>query len=422
MKKGVSFIMSIMLGVTCLGGMTACGDKGNGNKPNTEEKPDYTAYEKYDVTELDVQKFVSPIWDGIVSYGEAAFVMEDKNKVVQPISLLYPVKNVVSVRSADLQTKYVEGQDFEITADGKLKILENGSIPYLKYENYYFEEYDKSNSLSLPANAPKGAYLVTETTTSSKGMSEWCLSVTYTHEKADVVTKPQAKTDVFSGFMSKVSAKQAAKVVYFGDSITDGWGSTAFKYVNRKPYCPMYADLAMDRLEQIYGTTITRENYSVSGNTSLQSYENEDLMNKVTSAKGDLYIVAFGMNDGGGRAPKEFSDTIKRIVNAITKANPNAEIAVVLSMIPNEKMGFSQNSSLRRYQDDYPEELAKCEASWKKSGKKVAVVNVTDVHKQMLAVKKFQDTTSSNSNHPNDYMHRVYAQVLLETMLGDSAF
>ena len=422
MKKGACFIMSIMLGVTCLGGMTACGDKGNGNKPNTEEKPDYTAYEKYDVTELDVQKFVSPIWDGIVSYGEAAFVMEDENKVVQPISLLYPVKNVVSVRSADLQTKYVEGQDFEITADGKLKILENGSIPYLKYENYYFEEYDKSNSLSLPANAPKGAYLVTETTMSSKGMSEWCLSVTYTHEKADVVTKPQAKTDVFSGFMSKLSAKQAAKVVYFGDSITDGWGSTAFKYVNRKPYCPMYADLAMDRLEQIYDTTITRENYSVSGNTSLQSYENEDLMNKVTSAKGDLYVVAFGMNDGGGRAPKEFSDTIKRIVNAITKANPNAEIAVVLSMIPNEKMGFSQNSSLRRYQDDYPEELAKCEASWKKSGKKVAVVNVTDVHKQMLAVKKFQDTTSSNSNHPNDYMHRVYAQVLLETMLGDSAF
>ncbi len=183
----------------------------------------------------------------------------------------------------------------------------------------------------------------------------------------------------------------------------------------------MYADLAMDKLEQKYGVTITRKNFSVSGNTSQQSYESPK-MDEVCAENSDLVVVAFGMNDGAGRPVKDFSTTMQQIINKITKSSPDTEIVVVLSMLPNEKVGFSQGSTLRIYHEDYPEEFAKLEEKWASQGKHVAVANVTEVHKHILQRKKFQDTTSSNTNHPNDYMHRVYAQTLLRTLVGDNVF
>jgi hypothetical protein len=37
----------------------------------------------------------------------------------------------------------------------------------------------------------------------------------------------------------------------------------------------------------------------------------------------------------------------------------------------------------------------------------------------MFERKVYQDVAGSNSNHPNDYMHRVYAQTLIRTIFGD---
>ena len=183
----------------------------------------------------------------------------------------------------------------------------------------------------------------------------------------------------------------------------------------------MYADLAMDALEQKYGVKIERKNHSVSGNTARQSYESEN-MDKVCAEQADLVVVAFGMNDGVERTPAEFADTIARIVNKINKQSPQSDIAVVLSMLPNEKVGYAQGTTLRKYQEGYPAEILKLEEKWRGAEKPVAAVNVTEVHQQMLQRKRFQDTTSSNTNHPNDYMHRVYAQTLLRTIAGDACF
>ena len=45
---------------------------------------------------------------------------------------------------------------------------------------------------------------------------------------------------------------------------------------------------------------------------------------------------------------------------------------------------------------------------------------MTAVHELLLERKSLQDTLSNNVNHPNDFMHRVYAQVALKTLLGDA--
>ena len=74
------------------------------------------------------------LWDNNVAYNEGVMIHKDRTTV----QLLYPIKDVVSVRSYDLQTVYYPGKDYVVTTDGKLKILDNSNIPvYQEVEKLY---------------------------------------------------------------------------------------------------------------------------------------------------------------------------------------------------------------------------------------------------------------------------------------------
>ena len=225
---------------------------------------------------------------------------------------------------------------------------------------------------------------------------------------------PEDKSERFSLLREKLSKGDPVKAVYYGDSITYGWGSTALAEVDRAPRCPGYCDLAMDYLESKYGSEISRVNLSKSGETSAWAKEYANYK-KVCDENPDLVILAFGMNDGVVTEGSAFVANIKNIVKNIRARCPDAEIAVVTSMLPNEKVGYQQGTCLRNYHAVYPGLLAEAEEKWEGVG----VADVTAAHTEILARKKFQDTTSSNTNHPNDFMHRIYAQVLLRTLLGE---
>ena len=67
-----------------------------------------------DVTKFDLEKFLYPVWQGEVSYAEAAFVRESENGGIEPIELLYPIDEIISVRNAALDTLYTEGVDYTV--------------------------------------------------------------------------------------------------------------------------------------------------------------------------------------------------------------------------------------------------------------------------------------------------------------------
>jgi len=48
------------------------------------------------------------------------------------------------------------------------------------------------------------------------------------------------------------------------------------------------------------------------------------------------------------------------------------------------------------------------------SGPGVAVADLTSMWADLLKIKKFVDLTGNGVNHPNDFAHRVYAEVILE--------
>lgn len=105
------------------------------------------------------------------------------------------------------------------------------------------------------------------------------------------------KRALFPFSREKLSKGDPVKAVYYGDSITYGWGSTALAEVDRAPRCPGYCDLAMDYLESKYGSEISRVNLSKSGETSAWAKEYANYK-KVCDENPDLVILAFGMNDG----------------------------------------------------------------------------------------------------------------------------
>ncbi len=370
----------------------------------------------YDITKFELDKYLYPIWSGNVSYAEPAFVRENESGELAPISLLYPIEKIISVRSADLKTEYKFGTDYTVE-NGKLVILKSGDIPFLKYEEYFFpltvEEHEKNKlETKLPAANKSGwGYIRAEIGKDKMGMAVWTLAVTYTHSDKCAVTPPLSKNDVFKTLCEKAKNGNVVRIVSTGDSITDGWSSSA--KVGNPPYCPQYNLLVEEYIKKAFGATVNQINVGVSGSDSNGGLSKLD---EIVSYSPDLVVIAFGMNDGCAVLPEKYADNINKMVARIERECPDASVAVIGTCFPNEEMSWSVGGgSILVYHKEYIKVLEKAEKTWKNA----AFVDIGTVNLQLLKRKTYQDLAGSNSNHPNDYMHRIYAQVMLRTIFGN---
>ena len=386
------------------------------NETNTEQG----AVNDMDLVRYDLNKYLYPVWKTDVSYAEASFVRENANGVVEPLQLLYPVKNIVSVRSSDLKTLYTEGVDYNVTSDGKIEIIRTGSIPVLKYSDYYKPNYsavEDNLATVFPAADPndKGGFIRAEVGDNNPGMGRWTIAITYEHEGESVVNTPDDKSDKFATLIGKLEAGEDIKVVSMGDSITYGWSSTAIRDV--EPFCPSYNRMVCKWIERKYNVNVNHVNIAVSGSGSGSGQNNG--RNKVSEAcaqNPDLVFVAYGMNDGVNTVSETYVSNINYIVSEIERNCPNACIVVVGTAIPNPEVGYSAGTSLLQHHLQYAIGLANAEKNvWSRA----AFADVTTANVELLERKVYQDVAGSNSNHPNDYMHRIYAQVVLYTIFGE---
>ena len=386
------------------------------------EKPDATDDSENvileDVTRYNMDKFIYPIWDGDISYAEAAFVREAEDLTVKPIELLYPIEEIISVRSADLSIEYVNGKDYYVE-DGKLHIIEWGDIPILKYNDYFFklsdEEHEQNNlSTKFPAANNRGwGYIRAEIGQNKPGMSQWTLAVTYTHSAESVVNAPEDKSANFEKLISKLEAGEDITLVSTGDSITDAWSASGKSGVGIEPKCPPYNRIIESYIRNTYQVRITHHNVGVSGSNTNGGVGK---LGEICEKNPDLVLIAFGMNDGCGIAPAQYISNINKMVSTIEEKCPDACIVVVSTCLPNEKVAWAPGgNSILKYHIDYVEYLQEAEKNWNNA----SLADVTTVNVEMFERKVYQDVAGSNSNHPNDYMHRIYAQVILRTVFGD---
>ncbi|MBT3296985.1 MAG: hypothetical protein HN919_09675 [Verrucomicrobia bacterium] len=82
------------------------------------------------------------------------------------------------------------------------------------------------------------------------------------------------------------------------------------------------------------------------------------------------------------------------------------EIILVANMLPNEE--FKPQSAHFENRERLLELAAERDG--------VVVADVMSVTAEMLKRKKFADISGNNLNHPNDFLHRLYASVILRVM------
>ncbi len=392
---------------------TSAATKATNNTTGSNNKDD-----EDDVTKFDLDKFLYPIWYGDTSYAEAAFVREAEDGGIDPIELLYPIDEIISVRSADLKISYVMGEDYYVDEEGRLVIIEGGNIPVLAYDDYFFpltneEHAENKLSTKFPAYGKPGyGYIRAEIGTNKPGMSQWTLAVTYKHTADSIVEVPDAKSDVYSKLITKLNNGEDIKIVATGDSITDGWSSS--EKVGLAPYCPRYNILVEQYIRSAYDVNVTQKNVGVSGSKTDGGISKLD---EICSENPDLVIIAFGMNDGCSMPTDQYVSNINTMVDTIKSRCPDACVVVVGTCLPNDEVSWSPGASnpILVYHKDYAPALEEAEKNWDNA----AFANVTQTNIEMFERKVYQDVAGSNSNHPNDYMHRVYAQVIIQTIFGD---
>lgn len=393
---------------------------------NTDPIGDILEYGKY-----DLNTYMTPIWDGRVVYNETVmFVgMDDK------ASLLYTPDEILSVRSYDLKTEYEKGKDYDVV-DGQLVLLEGTRIPVISLEQYYHEKEIAGMPAQLVTKYEGKNYYTYwgEGTT----MTKWQVAVTYVHDQYWEGFMPET-SDQFTKLIAKLEAGEDVTMFFYGDSIT--FGATSSSGANVAPYAPPYTQMFTQYLAQKYGYTIKYVNtgldntatpptkdtvFGTNGtityiNTAVGGWTSADGFNKfdqyvtpyIEQYKCDFFALAFGMNDAGN-SPSTEKKAIKKITDKIYEVAPEVELLLVSTMIPNPEATNGWYGNQYRFENVF-EQLAK---AYVEEGKSCGVACMTSMSQRIVENKRFRDHTGNNINHPNDFLGRIYAQVVFETVIG----
>ena len=215
---------------------------------------------------------------------------------------------------------------------------------------------------------------------------------------------PAVQSQYFSKTLAKLRAKEDLKVVFYGDSITTGANSSAF--IDVAPHAESWPDMVASWLEKNYGGNVEAVNTAVGGMDTQWVLDN--VSTRVTAHNPDLVVIGFGMNDIA-LTEAAHGSLMRQLVDRVRSENPESEILLVSSMLPHQEVPWV-------YQNQ-PYFEQRLEAIGSELG--IGVAKVTTMHRTILQYKRYRDMTGNNVNHPNDFLARVYAQTILQTLAGE---
>ncbi len=350
----------------------------------------YARFTKKPDSVLDIAQTTTPFWDNNLVIAEP-LVFTETNEA----QLFYKegVK-ILAITTADMKQKYKEGVDYTYTADGKVTRIANGGMI-------------STTQAFLDAANGWG---------SSVEFFSKQVYVTYIHtDEFDSASKPVYKGSKLPKTIAKLQNKEKVKIVFTGDSITNG-GDSSYAH-NVAPYQRTWNLMLIDSLREAYDNpNVVGITQAYSGANSMQalftSWGEYSPINEVKAAAGsdtDLLVIGYGMNDiPAGLTPADTIANINAIADAVRKSNPDLEVLVISTMLPyNDKM----NDATGRL---YPTAFKN---AFDKTGS--AVADMTSIHEILLERKDYYSMSGNGINHPNDFLIRIYTQVLNATLIED---
>ncbi|OAI40997.1 hypothetical protein AYO40_00515 [Planctomycetaceae bacterium SCGC AG-212-D15] len=335
-----------------------------------------------------------PWVEGTVHRESVFFVKRTDGKPTA--KLLFDAEKVLAVHRGDGKQTFEAGKDYQLTGDGSsLVLLEGSRIPFRK-ETELFVPKGSPNSIGHRTGKPDTSLLFGE----GHFFHDQQVEVTYVPRKdAKLVGyKPKFAEKGLAGTIAKLRAKKPLIVGVSGDSISQGYNASGF--TKAPPFMPPYPNLVTAQLEKTYGSKVTLHNRAIAGWSVGQGVKDIDNLLK---HKPDLVVIAYGMNDVGGRNPANYKASVAKILDHIKEANAATEVILVASMMGNPEWAATPSEMFPKYRD----------ALVTLEGSGVVVADMTAVWQELLKRKRFVDMTGNGVNHPNDYGHRLYAQVIL---------
>ncbi len=345
----------------------------------------------------NLERLLQPFWLGSRMEEESLFFIRDNKSGMPTASLLFAANNILAMRRTDGTAQYQEGKDYLLTSEQCLSLPPNSAIPF-----------KTSAEMQSPPGAPQsiaaargeGKHLFF-----SEGhvFHDLQAAITYDHDDDKWQGPlPQNGLAALPLTAAKLQQGKPVRLALLGDSITAGYNAS--QHTGAPPFQPPYGELVAAALEHRCGSAITCVNTAVAGVTSAWGLAN---ISQVTDVAPDLVVLAFGMNDAsGGVTPERFRENIHAQMLAVRQKRPVVEFILVAGMAGNPEWTRSAPDLYPRYRDELH---SLC-------GEGVALADVTTVWNELVKRKNFASLTGNGVNHPNDFGHRIYAQVILELM------
>ncbi|MFK8110991.1 MAG: SGNH/GDSL hydrolase family protein [Rubripirellula sp.] len=332
-------------------------------------------------------------WTSDVVERESVLFLRDTTLGEARGSLLFPIRRIVSVRSSSGDITYENETDYRFTPGSSEIVIPSGSRIVTT----------APSALRRPANSQK--HKLTHRDGEGEIMFgaklEYHRLQTYvTYEKASTdwnVAMPTFDADNLPSTIKKLRDRKELSIALLGDSISTGCNASAWG--GGAPYQPAYQDLLVEHLQAHYGTKVKLTNLSVGGKSTPWGIT---MINEVTRARPNLVILAFGMNDSANRTATEFRTNTEAMIKMTRDKLPYTEFILIAPMLGNRDWIRLNHGVFPKYRDQLAE---LCEPG-------IALADMTSVWSEFMKRKKDSDLTGNGVNHPNDFGHRVYAQVL----------
>lgn len=198
----------------------------------------------------------------------------------------------------------------------------------------------------------------------------------------------------------KLKEGETVRYVVYGDSISAGYEASKPIYA--------YAELFAASLRAAYpATEIHVHNKAIGGENSHGGVKR--LHEDVIALQPDLITIAYGMNDqnrnpdGSNATPiAAFERNLTMMIDGI-RNHTAADIILITPCLPNPRWMFASSNVT-----EYADAIRRLGAA-----RGVPVADVQQRWEEDLAAgKSHESLLLNNLNHPNDYGHKLYAEVL----------
>jgi acyl-CoA thioesterase I len=344
---------------------------------------------------------LEPFWTSGTMEGESALFIQDHAASVPKASLLFAPTKIVKVCSSSGEVVYAEGRDYVWKPGAKEISLPAGTrIPFKTPQE--LRRPARSQPYALTHRDGQGEILFG----AGHEYHDLQTLITYTHDpSAWAGPAPSFAGDRLPRTLKKLTGRQPVTIALLGDSISTGCNASG--WAKTPPFQPAYQDLFALHLESVYGGKVSLKNFAVGGTDTAWGLQTID---KIVEARPDLVILAFGMNDAAGRPAAQYQANIQGMIDAVRKAQPDAEFILVATMLGNRDWTVLRQELFPQYRD----------ALARLCGPGIALADMTSLWAELLKHKKDWDLTGNGVNHPNDFGHRVYAQVLSALLIRNA--